>query len=515
MKKWRRKLTATACAITMVLCLVACAETPEESVVVDKSNGLPEKSVLPVETENPKDLGIPDVWSETITNSDDYITLVADYEMELPEVYNTPVYAYEMANISSELLTQLCDYFSDGNELYQNPAMTKEQLEVEKEALINGAGNWSYYDVTERSDIEGIIEELISTAPSEVEYAYTEAQLDMPVQTELEYAKSQYGGVSARYSEYFFEEDGAAGMKVRVDNGAEVTPYIYAMDYNPEIGSTSNFLYQQGIYLDELELEEDRTNQTILNIGDEYEAYLTSLETAMDEMDTASFTEDMALEMTEQVLADLSLEGYGVTDICKAIGNSSSESWAGVQAESITDTGYSIYYSLQAGDVMGYEQPFQQPFDDLPETVYAPSFSTETIHMIVTDDGVQMFEWNNLSTMKEVIAENTALLSFDEIKEQLNNHLLYTALSSFGEDSKTAGDLNYYEVKNVELRAANIPAYEDTNAVWLAPVWVIEVSREVKFATQDEAWALPDMIIVLNAIDGGYVRPRIDLRIQV
>ena len=40
-------------------------------------------------------------------------------------------------------------------------------------------------------------------------------------------------------------------------------------------------------------------------------------------------------------------------------------------------------------------------YNDLPETMYAPSFLTEQIRVIITKEGVQRFEWRNISKRKD------------------------------------------------------------------------------------------------------------------
>ena len=96
--------------------------------------------------------------------------------------------------------------------------------------------------------------------------------------------------------------------------------------------------------------------------------------------------------------------------------------------------------------------------------------------------------------------------------EKLADHLLYITIAGLGEESKTLGDTAKYTVKNVQLRAANVPAFEAPLASWLVPVWIFEMEHEVTFSTSSVI-KMPDMIVVLNAIDGGYVKPRIDSRI--
>lgn len=76
--------------------LTACQATPEEAVVVDKSQGIAEENIIPVDNENPKELGIPEHWEEKMVRRNDQLVIEADYDIDLPDVYNTPVYLCEI-----------------------------------------------------------------------------------------------------------------------------------------------------------------------------------------------------------------------------------------------------------------------------------------------------------------------------------------------------------------------------------------------------------------------------------
>ena len=139
-----------------------------------------------------------------------------------------------------------------------------------------------------------------------------------------------------------------------------------------------------------------------------------------------------------------------------------------------------------------------------PETMYSPTFLTERLIIIVTKEGVQKFEWVDISQEKDIIAENTRLLPFDKIKDRLADHLFYVEMYNLGE---TEGYRISYEVKDVQLRMANINAYEDSLAAWFVPVWVFELEHSLTYQTADkllEQKPKPQTVI-LNAIDGGYV----------
>ena len=112
----------------LLFSLSACQPTPKEAAVVDKSEGIAEESIIPVDDNTPKNLNVPKQWKEVIERSDGFIRIEADYEMNIPEVYNTPIYSYKVSILSEERLKELCDYFAEGNRYYQIQKMTKDEL---------------------------------------------------------------------------------------------------------------------------------------------------------------------------------------------------------------------------------------------------------------------------------------------------------------------------------------------------------------------------------------------------
>lgn len=494
-------------------CLTACQETPEEAVIVDKSQGLPKDSIIPEESEIPKSFGAPEQWQEATEKGNGRVSLKADCRVNLPEIYNTPVYELEMQNMTEKLLKQLSEYFAEGDPLYKEPVLSKARLAKERMFIAEGKGEWGFDSQDIISEKLAQVDELLKEAPEEESYEYTEPMLEKPRQTEYEKVQEKSGSVPARFSKFYFDTGEEIGFRARVDRETGSDPLIYVIDYNKDVGSTTNFLFRQGNFTDEKELKKDFENCELVQAGQTYFTYLQWIETEMNRTENFSLSQDEAVEMCEETLKDLGLEDYVMTECYRAVGNRDSESWAGVnQDEGIADYGYSVYYNRKAGELAGYEQAVQRPFNDLPEEIYAPPFSAEQIHMIVTQGGIVQFEWNNLSEKTETIAENTKLLPFDEIKEKLYDHLLYASLAMYGEEDK--GDTYYYQVENVQLRGANIPAYENPDGAWLVPVWIFEVSHEVMFGTLGTT-SFNDMTVVLNAIDGGYIQPRIDSRIPV
>lgn len=515
MNRGKRKVICIGVILITALCITACAETPDKKVVVDRSEGLAEENILSKETEGtPKEIDAPEHWKETIERSKGYVTLTADCDIQLPEIYNTPVYSYEIEPMTDELLDKLCTYFAAGGRLYEDPAMTKNELNTQREKMVNYKGAWGYFagrveQETRLKDMVVKVDELIEQAPDKKpKRTYIEASLMAPKQVDVEYVRQQWE-VRKSWHSWYYDTEEKIGLTARVDKGRVSDPIIRAINYNDKVGSTTGFVFNQGVYIDEIELKGDLNNQKAFNTGNE--AYLNYLTGEMEHVKDETFTKEDALKEVDKILKDLSIKGVAVTDCVKAICISDSESWAGLDEENLPKkAGYSVYLSRKAGDLLGY--PFPRgvvPYDNLPEETYAPSFLTEQIHIVVTEEGVQRFEWLDISKHKDTIAENTRLLPFADITERLADHLLYAMISMSGGE-KAEEDEFTFEVRNVQLRAANVSAYEDISAVWLVPVWVFDMDVTARFKLGDQVreTALGSEIVVLNAIDGGYVRPQ-------
>ena len=125
----KKQLAAFMLLTAMLLNLTACVKTPEENIVTDKSKGLSEENIIPKEKDGKeKQLNIPEHWKETITRKDGFITVEADDDISIGNIYNTPVYAYKIRKMDRKLLENLCSYFAEGSSLYEDPGMTKEEL---------------------------------------------------------------------------------------------------------------------------------------------------------------------------------------------------------------------------------------------------------------------------------------------------------------------------------------------------------------------------------------------------
>lgn len=247
-----RRIIITMCITSFILAnLTACVKTPEEKIVTDKKKGSVNENIIPT-SKNPKELDIPEHWTDTIEKSDGFVTIHADYEMNIPEIYNTPVYAYEMKKLSNQELQRLCDYFSEGNQIYRYPKMSKNELKKEQEKIENFQGRWANFEVIASApNVQNMfkqLDEMVAQAPDKKETPqYVTAKWETPYQTERDKFDGQ--------SDFYYDTKDKIGLSVRVDKGRNVDPVIRAVNYDTKAGSVTRFQYQEGTYIDERTIE--------------------------------------------------------------------------------------------------------------------------------------------------------------------------------------------------------------------------------------------------------------------
>ena len=77
-------------------------------------------------------------------------------------------------------------------------------------------------------------------------------------------------------------------------------------------------------------------------------------------------------------------------------------------------------------------------------------------------------------------------------------------MSFLGDGGKEEGYKMQYKVSDIQLRATYVNAYENPEAVWLIPVWVIELKQN-EVTPEGRVLDLSTTTVILSTIDGGYV----------
>ena len=497
------------CVLSVVIFLTSCQPTPEVPPMVNRSEGLPTESVIePLPLGQVKGIDAPSHWKENMERREGAIKIDADVDIAVPDISNTPVVELKQMEFTDERLKELVSYFMGGSKLYKIPELTKAELEGELEKMENKEGNYlsPYISMFITSQMERT-KELIESAPQTAEKEYLDISFTYPAQDQVNY-------IYDRIEEAILMENAFKGL---AETGDPFNSEIKATKYDDTVGSTSCFAYRRGIIYTETDKLEDEgilktytmwkgtTYEKFNKIDDKWSNEKTNqLNRIQAVMDDVSITPEWAQEQAQKVLDDLGITGMGLEKCEKGV-QFLADNYQQYRLNRMDidlnacKGGYSFTYFRESkgllacilthGHVTVSEGYAGSGFPN------APPFYPEYITIFVGDGGVQGFEWENMSQITRVVAENTKLLPFDQIKERFADSLNFNS----------GGGAYRFEVNNVELRLADITAYNVPANAWLIPVWVFEITRYDQ-SSEEEVY-LWDEQCQFNAIDGGFVAP--------
>ncbi|HAX51504.1 DUF6034 family protein [Muricomes intestini] len=243
---------------------------------------------------------------------------------------------------------------------------------------------------------------------------------------------------------------------------------------------------------------------------EEYGVYLENAALLFGE--SPGISEEKAKELGSKLLQDLNInDNFELKKIEKAIYYDKDREWdpydSGQKPEGV---GYTLTYAYPYEGVSVFTYPENvNKYKDLGELVYAPSFESEILKITVTDEGIRMFTWSNMTEKTAVITENSKLLPFDQIQEALKEHLMAVKVSVDDVNSFNPEDhQDSIEVKEVNFCVSHMSAYKNPKAAWLVPVWVFKVETNSYSIIYNTNVNLGTEYVVLNAYDGGYIAPQ-------
>lgn len=158
-------------------------------------------------------------------------------------------------------------------------------------------------------------------------------------------------------------------------------------------------------------------------------------------------------------------------------------------------------------NISGVQSQFEQGWVYVnPKSVprYVAPWSEEFFRIAVDEDGLAMVWWSGASEITGIPIENAKLLNFDEIHHNIECHLA----SIYG--SHTNGDNNLkIVVSDITLAMSMISIDNAVETGVYVPSWII---------TFDKYWNNePDILlgseqIIINALDGSYIEPRMTVQ---
>ena len=488
------------------LCIIlsSCQETPEESSVVSKVDGISEAAVCePLKKGEKRETNVPTHWKFEEKKSNDRVVIQADIKLGEQSIGNLPVIEMQNHELTQEELNGLIDYFTDGEELYMPQMVTKDAYQEVLDRISSKEGSYlqSAYS-TSIAGIQNATREGMELAPDEA---------SAPEKMEIKFQKkTEDHGVEAARSWMSTElENTDTEDYFTADVGEDRKAYIEAERYNQEIDNDSSFLWMEGSNFIETIETEEMQSEYYSSFGMDTNGYTEKFHELADAyrkcMDKITFTEEDGKEQAEQVLEDLGIDGMGLVDSDRTVwfpnGACSERNGLGLGSDALwqgdLDRGLPGYLYCFSKSVEGITSVPDGVVAEETVDSYVPPFQVETISILITEEGIKYFKWDGISEEVCTVTENTKLLPFEKIQAKLTDQIFYW-YSGKGQSANDTTALEY-DVVNAKLQYTYTTAYQEPKHAWLVPAWIFTVRESIG------GNSLQELSYVINAYDGSVI----------
>lgn len=485
------------------LFLSGCRSTPEIPPVVNRSEGGIQNSVIEPEKEGElKEISAPAVWNETIDKGEGRVLIQAENtEVVVPEVQNTPVVEVEAMDFDTALLERMVAFFAGNSKIYKRPQMTKTELEYYRDKIENREGIYGNPQESAWISMElSNINELIEEAPETVKKEYIRLEFTCAQTSEYRYVRAGEKEEETEKKDHFYA--------VAEDTGAQIEAG------RKEYDSGENFFYyRNGDYLDSEYLESVKLDIETLkekaNLDPEwfssYEAFAGNLEQRLKEN---TLDQEKIKHAADRILKDLGITELSAVGVRPCVWSEKSLQWDKMEIDWETAKDALVIEYARTSGGLSSKLPDSAAFyyyeDGLPEKTYAPAFLPESLIMVFTENGLQIFEWDHMAKMVRVIADNTKLLPFEEIKERFAQHVFYGAASADANMESSIKMKEKYVVTEVRLMSFYTEAYGQPENAWMVPAWLFVYDHYIDTGGS-ERYLGSNICTLIHAVDGGYI----------
>ena len=512
------KMRRTVCLCAAVFLLAGCARSPEEDIVAQKNTEALASKAVQVD-ENRKPLAdnkaqTPETYTWSYDNKAGTVHIDADAKVRLPEKNEIPMYRLNSTGFTQEQVTGIYDYLFQGRETYRTEGGGMSKAECE-EQIIELRKELEDLARSENDDNKEAVEILRQRTQEELDIL-TEDYDTMPEENPEKKipVDSTLVGVSSRGEDGEIEE--SMYLDCQSDAGDSLTVY------NEGVGSFGGPMLQyrgQGKYDYELDVGEGES-------------------VTFEEAD-AGIGKDMPYSCEEaKALADGVVQAAGVdaelAEITLVKGYT--ETWDPDSGEYVLDDMLGLDPSLlkykniaewlaepvhrYAKEHTAYQFQYARVVDGTPVAVTSSSYvsedatsidwSYEQIVVLVSEAGIQRVDWDCPVTLKEVVADNVSILSFDDARavfEELTP-LIYEGKAEEGSDGEST-QTEEVHVNRVCLSLMRVKDDGSRREGLFVPAWVFygtetshshynDPEEEDVTMTQTTPW----IILAVNAVDG-------------
>ncbi len=459
--------------------LIGCQSTPDENAVVNRTDGLHESIIAePMDENEVCRLELPRHWKLKEQKSNDRVIISADLTLEEQLVGNLPILEMRNHSLSQQELEALVEYFSKGEVCYVPQEYTKDIYENVIERIKNLEGFYGSKSTLNRPlAARTVAEKGLELAPTKVkpskkaEVSFTTRFID----TAYEEAISERTNLP---------ENSDGNIWFEADIGKERKAHIRIENYDSRLGNSSVIQWMEGAGI----WNEERVTSTIMAFeqwGYEDSMLLERMNHVKAYFEQEDFGTQLGEAKAQSMLEDLKIEDMSLSKTERILWFSN-ENYS--KGEILVGDPFDMYWSAEPKDAeFGYQYTFSRVIGGLnvisgnsdvavrSEDMYSPPFPVETIAITVTKTGIKSFLWEGISEELQTITENTKLLSFEKIQQQLTDQIFYryTGYRQPENDQTTF----QFVVNEASLGYTYITAYENPENAWLIPAWRFTVTE--------------------------------------
>ena len=450
----KRKFAILMSITILVGMLTACQQTPENEIVIGKGDVALEETIKGKSDNTNTGAYEAPATLETTTQKNG-ITLSVDANVDIPSSEQYSVSCVVPNEISQDTANKIWDTLIGDTVLYENlewDYKTKsetEQIIIELKKIISESEEPQQKDIDNLEKWESWYYE----APDKIELAETSKTFkEIDVNENL---PEMPKGLSEEEEAAFKLEMGIASASM---NEKEIS------GTGTENGFTINLKITEKSVDFSKSLDEKGYSPIIWDkkdaVGHE------------NKIRNSSISLEQALQTAETTISNMGLEYFGLSNSLdgyevKRNNNGDVSELCSAYVFTFTRELNGVTENLVSGSTS---------IEELDSLVAMP-MQNENIQIIISEDGLVSFKWNNPSSVKEMISENVELLSFDKINDIFTNQI-FLSNNELDIEKQLKGQEMSFELKDktividkMKLGMARVMRQGHDNEYLTIPVW--------------------------------------------
>ena len=468
----------------MMSLLISCKATPEEAIVVNKSQNI-ERVIATKDIENKYEA--PNYWEEIIPTEIDSFKIIVDADVMIPDVDAYPIIKIIQREFTQEDVNTFLDAFLQGEPLYEiSNIKTKQEIEDEiiywqmllQERKISDPDLYEEYKKAYTETIENLKNEL-SSAPEIYERKLLNTNLNQNVNTFEEVNIIIPDNLSEEERKLAQEDADKMKAALEATSLVQMQGEAFLNEGFPSIltirnGTNAKLQFNNAI------------GSTALNGTDAFNKKPIGME--------------MSYERAAEIARDIVNKiGCGYMDIA----------WTEIGTKN---------YELH-GDEDGLDVPqcyvfyFRRFIKGIPETYeetisadtggYAPAYYYENLRIDIDDSGILFLKLIAPTEYIETLNDNTEMLTFEEIQDVFRKNIEIKHI--WNDDQKI--DSREIHIQRITLGMIRIANKNDSDSFILVPAWdffgyTVTVSDDDSESKDDYTTS---SYLTINAIDGSII----------